>query len=69
MPQPTPEEYTAACLLERWAIGDEGDQREQSRLIILAGGPSAQNVADHARRELTSQAATLQRAIETLGLR
>lgn len=68
MPQPTPEEYSAACILERWAIGDEDAARERSRQVILAGGATAQDVADHARRAVAAAIVAVERAIETLGL-
>lgn len=68
-PQPTPEEYDAACILERWAIGDEDQARERSRQIILAGGFSAQQVAEHARAAVAQAVVAVERSIATLGLR
>lgn len=68
MPMPTPEEYNAACILERWATGEEGDRRETSRRIILDGGMSAQQSANYARASVMDSVRDVQNAIDALGL-
>lgn len=65
---PTPEQYEAAALLERLAIGDDGERREVSRQIILDGGASARQVAHEARAVICGEVAKVERAIRTLGL-
>jgi threonine dehydrogenase-like Zn-dependent dehydrogenase len=68
MTRPTPEQYEAAALIERLAIGDEGEQRERSRALILRGGETARIAAEMARRAACDRVVAVSRAIETLGL-
>lgn len=68
MATPTPEQYDAACILERWATAEEGERREISRRILLDGGWSAQDAANHARASVCHAVAAVERSIEALGL-
>lgn len=64
----TPEEYDAAAIIERWAIGEEDDRREAARALILARGESAIQAAGYARRSVMDAVAAVSRAIDVLGL-
>jgi hypothetical protein len=68
MSHPTEEEYDSACVIERWAIGEEGERREAARRSILACGESAIEAARYARRSVMKALAAVDRAIDVLGL-
>lgn len=68
MTAPTPEQYEAAALIERLAIGNEGAQREAARAMILRLGADAREAARYARIAVCDEVVALDRAINTLGL-